>query len=153
MPNEPIFIPGVSDPDDFIENNDTPAPIPPPTTPGQRRRGAPLGNKNAIKHGFYSSAYKTAEKNAVTSQPTFDLEQELALLRIFTRRLVVSVPSDASNQTILENTRVLALSLNTISRIMRAQWTIYSPFRQRHDIARDARQEFQADLERQRQEA
>jgi uncharacterized protein YjcR len=30
--------------------------------PEQRRRGAPKGNKNALKHGYYSQAFSKTEK-------------------------------------------------------------------------------------------
>jgi len=57
------------------------------------KRGAPKGNQNARKHGFYSQALTEAEKLQMEEAALVDgLDQEIALLRIKLRELVENSP-------------------------------------------------------------
>ena len=35
----------------------------------KRKRGAPRGNRNALKHGFYSAAFKEQERRLLARLP------------------------------------------------------------------------------------
>jgi len=52
--------------------------------------GAPLGNKNAYRHGLYSRQFKTAERRALHGSTLNDLSAEIELVRVYLRRFVES---------------------------------------------------------------
>jgi hypothetical protein len=49
-------------------------------------RGAPKGNLNALKHGFYSRLFKPAETVDLPDDFSSSLEHEITLLRVMIRR-------------------------------------------------------------------
>ncbi len=53
----------------------------------KRHRGAPLGNTNALKHGFYSQRFSPLEVHDLTVALGEGLEDEIALLRVTIRRV------------------------------------------------------------------
>ena len=61
-----------------------------PTSPSPRRPGAPPGNQNALKHGFYTRRLKKRDLTGVETTDVSSLVEEIALIRLFTRRLVES---------------------------------------------------------------
>ena len=50
--------------------------------PTGRRRGAPAGNTNALKHGIYSRHISTDEQASIESMPSDKNADELALARV-----------------------------------------------------------------------
>ncbi len=50
------------------------------------RRGAPKGNLNALKHGFYSRLFHASETGDLSDVEPADLEHEIKLLRVMIRR-------------------------------------------------------------------
>jgi len=52
-----------------------------------RKPGAQLGNTNALKHGFYSRRFNKIETRDLDASSLDDLSGEIALLRVFTRRV------------------------------------------------------------------
>jgi hypothetical protein len=53
----------------------------------KRKRGAQPGNTNALKHGFYSRRFNKIETQDLEASNLDDLSGEIALLRVFTRRV------------------------------------------------------------------
>ena len=53
----------------------------------KRKPGAQPGNTNALKHGFYSRRFNKIENQDLESSSLDDLSGEIALLRVFTRRV------------------------------------------------------------------
>lgn len=51
-------------------------------------RGAPIGNKNALKHGFYSRQMRAVEKDDLSELVDAGLSNEIAILRILLRRAI-----------------------------------------------------------------
>jgi len=49
-------------------------------------RGAPKGNLNALKHGFYSRLFHSSEAGDLANDQSTDLEHEIKLLRVMIRR-------------------------------------------------------------------
>jgi uncharacterized protein YjcR len=49
-------------------------------------RGAPKGNLNALKHGFYSRLFRDAESSEADDDQLVNLENEITLLRVMIRR-------------------------------------------------------------------
>jgi len=81
-----------------------------------RKRGAPKGNQNARKHGFYSRALTEAEKIELDEAAFVEgIDQEIALLRIKLRELVETEPDRIDLQ--LE-------AANTIARLVRTRYQI-----------------------------
>jgi len=54
----------------------------------KRRRGAQPGNMNALKHGFYSKAFKKIETDDLECIEGEGLENEINMMRIITRRFL-----------------------------------------------------------------
>jgi len=52
-----------------------------------RKRGGQPGNRNALKHGFYSGKYKAIEDSELQTVLNQGLEDEISLLRVVMRRV------------------------------------------------------------------
>jgi hypothetical protein len=89
--------------------------------PPIRRRGAPSGNTNALKHGFYSSRYRKVETRDLQNCKFTGLQDEIDLLRVYMRRVVENSPDTANLPELIELLRVLSLSAATITRLARTQ--------------------------------
>ena len=83
---------------------------------GKRRRGAPKGNQNARKHGFYSKVLDEAERL------DFDLisgvngiDDEIALLRVKIKSILEHDP---------ENIKLIMEATNTLARLIRTRYNI-----------------------------
>jgi hypothetical protein len=91
-----------------------------------KRRGAPLGNMNNFKHGFYSRRLKKRDLTGVESTDVAGLVEEIALIRVFTRRLVESFNPDADFYEHADLLRILCVASAAIARVIRAQYLISS---------------------------
>ena len=89
-----------------------------------RRRGAPLGNSNNFKHGFYSRRLKKRDLTGVEATDVSGLVEEIALIRVFTRRLVEAFDPNASFYEHADLLRALCLASSAITRVIRAQCLI-----------------------------
>lgn len=57
----------------------------------KRKRGAPIGNQNAVKHGFYSAAFKKEEQFEFDIAAGMEgIAEEIALLRFETKKAISS---------------------------------------------------------------
>ena len=80
------------------------------------KRGAPKGNQNARKHGFYSRALSEAEQVELEQASSVEgIDQEIALLRLKLREVVETSPDRIDLQ--LE-------AANTIARLIRTRYQI-----------------------------
>ena len=80
------------------------------------KKGAPPGNQNARKHGFYSRALTEAEQLEMEEAGYVEgIDQEITLLRIKLRELVENSPDRIDLQ--LE-------AANTIARLIRTRYQI-----------------------------
>ena len=80
------------------------------------KKGAPEGNQNAKKHGFYSKALGEAEKLQLEEARGLDgLDEEIAILRIKLRSLIQTAP---------ENIELQLDAANTIARLVRTRYNI-----------------------------
>jgi len=52
-----------------------------------RKRGGQPGNRNALKHGFYSGRYREIEDSELQTVLSQGLEDEIGLLRVVMRRV------------------------------------------------------------------
>jgi hypothetical protein len=95
-----------------------------PTSSTKRSRGAPKGNLNALQHGFYTRRIKKSHLTGVESTDVSGLIEEIALIRVFTRRLIESCTPEADAYELAEILRILCLASSTISRVVRTQCLI-----------------------------
>lgn len=89
--------------------------------PQPRRRGAPEGNINALKHGFYSRRFRNGELDDLLRQPPEALQDEIAMLRIINRRVVDMAEDGKSPDEILEFYNFIALTSMRLSTLLRTQ--------------------------------
>jgi hypothetical protein len=69
-------------------------------------RGARLGDTNALKHGFYSSAFKPDEIRRLDLADQSEIVDEISLLRTLNKRLLISM-GDVSKLERLDQLRAL----------------------------------------------
>lgn len=77
----------------------------------KRKQGAQKGNKNALKHGFYSELLTPAELARLNKVKEIDLDDEIKLLRSIVFRLRKIVSIEELNEDELK-------ALNTIGNIV-----------------------------------
>jgi hypothetical protein len=94
------------------------------STTYHRGPGAPLGNSNAFKHGFYTRRIKKRDLSGVETTDLKSLVDEIALIRVFTRRLVESCDTSADVYELAVILRILCLASSTITRILRVNYLL-----------------------------
>jgi hypothetical protein len=90
-------------------------------------RGAPKGNLNALKHGFYSRLFRGSESNELGEDQFTSLENEITLLRVMMRRTMEL--ADGIDD-LREATRVLdalGAAAGRLSNLLRAQKCLTTP--------------------------
>ena len=85
----------------------------------KRKRGAPKGNKNAVKHGFYSRVLDEAEKlDFEAASGVEGIDEEIALLRVEIKK-AISSGDDKALRSIVQAT-------NALERLIRTRYKITS---------------------------
>lgn len=80
------------------------------------KRGAPKGNQNARKHGFYSRVLDEAEKlDFELATGVEGIDDEIALLRVKIKSLLAHDP---------ENIKLIMQATNTLERLIRTRYNI-----------------------------
>ena len=80
------------------------------------KRGAPNGNQNARKHGFYSKVLDEAERlNFELATDVEGIDDEIALLRVKIKSLLERDP---------ENIKLIMQATNTLARLVRTRYNI-----------------------------
>lgn len=79
-----------------------------------RRRGAPKGNRNAFKHGYYSRALlaKEDKRDLSLARSVTGLDEEIAVLRFKLKSVLQKDP---------DNIRLIADALIALNRLMRTR--------------------------------
>ena len=86
----------------------------------KRKRGAPRGNLNALKHGFYSKAMDEAEKlDFECATGVEGIDDEIALLRVKIKSVLERDPENI--KLIMQATNALAGLVKTRYRITKEQ--------------------------------
>ena len=84
-----------------------------------RKRGGQPGNTNSLKHGYYSTRFSLADLTDLENHSFSGLQDEITLLRVFTRR-VVELSTDLENlPEAVSLLRVLSMAMISLSRLMR----------------------------------
>jgi len=97
-----------------------------PKTP--RRRGAPSGNLNALKHGFYSHLFRKIELGDLQAIPLDDLQDEIGMLRVLIRRVMELARDVQDLDQALRLLSTLSLATANLSRLVKTQRLISSDF-------------------------
>ena len=80
------------------------------------RRGAPKGNQNARKHGFYSKVLNEIEQlDFQLATGVEGIDDEIALLRVKIKSILAHDP---------ENIRLIMQATNTLARLIRTKYNI-----------------------------
>ena len=80
------------------------------------KRGAPQGNQNARKHGFYSKVLDEAERLDFEYATSVEgIDDEIALLRVKIKSLIAHDP---------DNIKLIMQATNTLARLVRTRYNI-----------------------------
>ena len=88
-----------------------------------RKKGAQPGNKNALKHGFYSAYFRPAEKRDFSRFDDETLQSEINLVRAVLRRLTrgVAHKMDKLGEDDIGIARLLLDTTKTLATLKRTQ--------------------------------
>jgi hypothetical protein len=84
----------------------------------KRPRGAPPGNHNNYKHGFYASKFRKTEV-ATLPEEFHGLQEEISLLRLLLRRQVEYTLNAPTFAEYNESMRTLLLACTNLNRLLR----------------------------------
>jgi len=127
MPDSnPLAIEPVNDPSPFPIPVSPAEPSEPPAARPPRKPGGQPGNKNAIRHGFYARTWKVRECKGLDATSAKDLTEEIALLRVYIRRMVEMHAPSADGDKEDRFIRTLAFAAVSLNRLVRTQFN-FSP--------------------------
>lgn len=98
-----------------------------PQLPVPRRRGAPRGNSNARKHGFYARNLPAREAREFTAYEMPDLKQDIMMIRIAMRDVFERRDQAANLQETMLILRTIAFGMSSLARLLRTQAAMGSP--------------------------
>jgi len=82
----------------------------------KRKRGAPKGNQNAKKHGFYSKVLDEVERlDLELASGVEGIDDEIALLRVKIKSILEHDP---------ENIRLIMEATNTLAKLVKTRYNI-----------------------------
>ena len=82
----------------------------------KKERGAPKGNQNARKHGFYSKVLDEAERlDFELATGVEGIDDEIALLRVKIKSLIAHDP---------DNIKLIMQATSTLSRLIKTKYNI-----------------------------
>lgn len=115
--------------------------------PGNRRGGQP-GNKNALKHGFYASAFRPEDLIRLEGLDMRDLDQVMSLLRVLIRRCLPPVlDADGARLSFTERqraVRVIVLAVSCLEKLQRTKRLVFGePSRLQRAVDEAAKQVYE----------
>jgi len=86
-----------------------------------KKRGAPRGNKNALKHGFYSRSFTSSEQSALAENVLGQFKDEIPLLRVLIARTAQSLTQEKklSLEDELSALRTITLAVGRLESLTR----------------------------------
>lgn len=93
--------------------------------PMKRKRGGQPGNRNALKHGFYSKGYAIGEIDDLDAMLKEGLEDEIVMLRVMTRRLVELADGNKSIESAIANLNTLGAAATRLGGLLKTQKILY----------------------------
>jgi hypothetical protein len=98
----------------------------PAAQPKKNKGGAPRGNRNALKHGFYAQKFNPNEIKDL-ERLELQLDSEINLLRVFMRRLASMADEFSSLEQGMEFLRAISFATYNISRIYKIRAALAPP--------------------------
>ena len=88
----------------------------------KNKRGAPRGNKNALKHGFYARSFTSTEQSALTENVLGQFKDEIPLLRVLIARTAQSLTQEKnlSLEDELTALRTITLAVGRLESLTRS---------------------------------
>ncbi len=90
-------------------------------SPARRRRGAPIGNTNALKHGFYSRSFRDIDLHDLEKVHFSGLQDEITMLRVYIRRVTEMSDLILTFSDAVALLRVLSLASISLTRLLATQ--------------------------------
>ncbi len=87
-----------------------------------KKRGAPYGNQNAYKHGFYSRHFTRAEIEDLSEMKPLELDDEIELIRTLMRRVLESSVDTTSHADNIDTLRSICMGNITLTRLIRTHY-------------------------------
>jgi hypothetical protein len=87
-----------------------------------KKRGAPYGNLNAYKHGFYSRHFTRAEIEDLSEMKPLELDDEIELIRTLMRRVLESSMDTTSHADNIDTLRSICMGNITLTRLIRTHY-------------------------------
>jgi hypothetical protein len=82
----------------------------------ERKKGAPYGNQNARRHGFYSRVLDADEQEDFEQATEVEgIDEEIALVRVKIKSLIAREP---------ENTKLIMQGVGTLEKLVRTKYSI-----------------------------
>lgn len=95
-----------------------------------RKRGAQPGNRNSVKHGFYSKQFDLEEKMSLGLIAEADLSNEIELFRVQIRRFAQAENESREKLDLLARREVMhtmSLAIECFNRLVRTHAILNSP--------------------------
>jgi hypothetical protein len=89
-----------------------------------RRRGAPNGNSNALRHGFYSRQFKQVIQRDLDGHEFEGLTDEITMLRVAIRQIFEDIGKAKDPHERMEGFRAVSLGCFSLARLIRTQQII-----------------------------
>jgi hypothetical protein len=87
----------------------------------ERKRGGQPGNRNAVKHGFYSPSFRAEEVNDLATLGEGGVMGEVDMLRVCLRRLFSMVGEMQAAGEVASTLETMASASTTIAGLLKAQ--------------------------------
>ena len=107
-----------------------------------RKRGGQPGNRNAIKHGAYSTYFKRSEITTLDQSRQNGMQDEIDMLRVLMRRVVARLDPEATLEETVDALRALSVAVVGLNRLFRTQLMV-APSSGLADFLRDALEDIQ----------
>jgi hypothetical protein len=111
------------------------------------RRGAPPGNLNALKHGFYSRQFKKSDLAGLENCDFDGLKDEITIMRVYIRRLIQQSSDSPDLYETAGVLRILCLATANLTRLIKTQHLLISdsddPFRDLRQALEEISQEIE----------
>jgi hypothetical protein len=91
----------------------------------KRKRGAPPGNKNALKHGFYAANFNENDLDGPNSDIDRGLQDEITMLRVYMRFVLSFGYQVKTVQEAMECLRTISLASTALARLIKIQKQVF----------------------------
>ena len=92
-----------------------------PAKKARKKRGAQPRNRNALKHGFYSAQFKEGEIKDLEDNLRTGLQDEIAMMRVVTRRVVDLASKQKDLEGMLNTLGALGLAAIRLAGLLKTQ--------------------------------